>query len=148
MTKIKTFKHALMISPNEIVMIDENRFYFTNDHKYTRGFGKFIEEYAGLTIANVVYFNGKDYREVANKIAYAKDINYDQKRNLTYIASVGGFFVKAYSKNEDGSLLLIEDIPCEIGVDNIEIDQSGNLWIGAHPNLLDIVRMQKRNLSH
>ncbi|RLD29636.1 MAG: hypothetical protein DRI75_02715 [Bacteroidetes bacterium] len=132
----KSLTDASMISPNDIVMIDENRFYFTNDHKYTEGIGRFIEDYAGLSVSNVIYFDGKDYSEVASGIAYANGINFDTKRNLLFVASPRKFLVKVYSKNTDGSLEFIEDIPCGTGVDNIEIDTKGNLWIGAHPNLL------------
>ncbi len=125
-----------IISPNDIVLIDENRFYFTNDHGYTKGLGRFFEEYAGTSVANVVYFDGENYIEVASRIAYANGINFDAKRNLLFVASPRKFLVKVYSINTDGSLDFIEDIPCGTGVDNIEIDTEGNLWIGAHPNLL------------
>lgn len=133
---IKTLEHPLMISPNDIVLIDENRFYFTNDHKYTNGLGRFIEDYGGRAISNVIYFNGKNYSEVADGIAYANGINLDAKRNLLFVASPRKFQVKVYNKSSDGSLEFIESIDCGTGVDNIEFDTEGNLWIGAHPNLL------------
>ena len=37
---VETLRHHSMISPNDVVAIDENRFYFTNDHGYTEGLGK------------------------------------------------------------------------------------------------------------
>ncbi|WP_299215799.1 SMP-30/gluconolactonase/LRE family protein [uncultured Aquimarina sp.] len=132
----KTLTHPSLVSPNDLVLIDENRFYVTNDHKYTDGFGKVLEEYLGLSISNVLYYDGENYTEVADGIAYANGINYDPKRNLLFVASPRGFLVKVYSRNADGSLEFIEDIPCGTGVDNIEIDTNGNLWVGAHPNLL------------
>ncbi len=133
---LKTLQHSSMIRPNDLVMLDENRFYFTNDHGYVKGLGKFLEEYGGLAVSNVVYFDGQDYKEVANGIAYANGINFDKKRGLLYVASPRHFLVKVYAKNEDGSLSFIENIPCGTGVDNIEFDKEGNLWIGCHPNLL------------
>jgi arylesterase/paraoxonase len=136
LTHIKTLKHASMIRPNDIVAVGEGRFYFTNDHRYTKGIGRLVEEYGGLSISNVVYFDGEAYREVAKGIAYANGINYDSTRSLLYVASPRHFLVKVYSVNEDGSLSFVENIPCGTGVDNIEFDQEGNLWIGAHPNLL------------
>jgi arylesterase/paraoxonase len=132
----KTLRHPSMIRPNDLVMVNENRFYFTNDHRYTKGFGKLVEEYTGWALSNVVYFDGHDYREVANGIAYANGINYDYKRKLLYVASPRHFLVKVYSITQDGSLSFVENIPCGTGVDNIEIDQEGSLWIGSHPNLL------------
>lgn len=136
LTYERTITDPAINSPNDIVMLDEDRFYFTNDHKYEAGFGRFLEDYAGWAISNVVYFDGEKYIEVANGIAYANGINYDAKRNLLFVASPRNFLVKVYQPNEDGSLNFIEDIDCGTGVDNIEFDEAGNLWIGAHPNLL------------
>jgi len=133
---IKTLKNPSMIQPNDLVLVGENQFYFTNDHKYTAGIGKLAEEYLGLAISNVVYFDGNTYKEVAKGIAYANGINYDSSRKLLYVASPRGFLVKVYEIGKDGSLTFVEDISCGTGVDNIELDEEGNLWIGAHPNLL------------
>lgn len=135
-THIKTLKDASMVSPNDLVVLNENSIYFTNDHYYGAGFGKLIEDYLGLSISNVIHFNGTTYNEVANGIAYANGINFDAKRNLVFVASPRKFLVKVYQKNKDNSLTFIENIDCKTGVDNIEFDTKGNLWIGAHPNLL------------
>lgn len=132
----KSLKDPLMVSPNDVVYLDENRFYFTNDHKYTKGIGRYLEDYLGLAISNIIYFDGEKYQEVAKGIAYANGINYDAGRSLLYVASPRKFLVKVFKRNSDGSLEFIEDIPCGTGVDNIEFDREGNLWIGAHPNLL------------
>jgi len=140
----KTLSDASMISPNDIVMIDENRFYFTNDHGNTKGFGRFLEDYAGFTAANVIYFDGENYREVAKDIAYANGINFDANRNLLFVASPRKFLIKVFSVQTDGTLEFIEDIDCNTGVDNIEFDTEGNLWVGAHPNLLRFAAYAKR----
>ncbi len=136
LTLEKSLTDASMISPNDVVMIDENHFYFTNDHGNTKGLGRFLEDYAGLSRSNVVYFDGENYFEVASGIAYANGINFDPKRNLIFVASTRKFLIKVYSRNNDGTLEFIEDINCGTGVDNIEFDTEGNLWVGAHPNLL------------
>lgn len=132
----KSLNHPSMVSPNDVVFIDENRFYFTNDHKYTQGIGRYLEDYLGLAISNVIYFDGDKYLEVAKGIAYANGINYDADRSLLFVASPRKFLIKVYKRNPDGTLEYIEDIACGTGVDNIEFDREGNLWVGAHPNLL------------
>ena len=134
LTHKKTLEHELIYSPNDIVLLDDNRFYFTNDHKYKGGIKRLAEDYLGLS--NVVYFDGMNFIEVANKIVYANGINFDAKRNLVFIASVREFLVKVYQKNDDHSLTFVENIYCNTGVDNIEFDSQNNLWIGAHPSLL------------
>ena len=148
LTHQKTLSHELMVSPNDLVMIDNNRFYFTNDHKYTEGLGRLTEDYLGRSLSNVIYFDGTTYREVANEIAYANGINYDTNRNLLFVASPRKFLVKVYKTIDDGSLEFIENIDCGTGVDNIEFDNEGHLWIGAHPNLLKFASYAKGKVEH
>ncbi len=142
---IRTIKHPSMVSPNDLVIIDKDKYYFTNDHKYTEGIGKLAEDYLGMALANVVYYDGNEFRSVADNISYANGINFDRKRNLLYVTSPRHFLVKVFSVKKDGSLSFIEDIPCGTGVDNIELDTNGNLWIGAHPNLLRFKAYSKGN---
>ena len=136
LTYLETLRDPAMIQPNDIIQVAKDRFYFTNDHRYTKGYRRMAEEYLGLAVSNVVYFDGKTYREVADGFAYANGINYDAARNLLYAAAPRGFLVKVFDVEADGSLSFIEEIDCGTGVDNIEFDTDGNLWIGAHPNLL------------
>ncbi len=145
LTHQKTLKNDLIFSPNDIVLLDENRFYFTNDHKYKEGVNRLAEDYLGRSISNVVYFDGTNYSIVAEGIAYANGINFDVKRNLLFVASPRKFLVKVYDQNKDGSLNFIEDIDCGTGVDNIEFDENNHLWIGAHPNLLHFAAYAKHD---
>lgn len=143
LTHIQTLQDNSMISPNDIVAVDRERFYFTNDHGYTDGLGKLAEEYLGWAASNVVYFNGKDYREVADGIAYANGINLDFKRSLLFVASPRDFLVKVFHIKDTGNLDFIEDVDCGTGVDNIEFSPDGKIWIGCHPNLLTFAAYAK-----
>lgn len=132
----KTLQHEMIYSPNDIVALSETEFYFTNDTYYKSKIGLLIENYLGLAKCETVYFDGQDYRVVNNDIAYANGINYDKNRNLVYIASPRGFLIKVFERAENGDLNFIESIDCGTGVDNIELDKNGDLWVGCHPNLL------------
>lgn len=141
----KTLKDPAMIRPNDLVMLDSERFYFSNDHHYTEGVLKLLEEFGGFAWSNVVYFDGKNYREVAKGIAYANGINFDPKRKLLFVASPRHFLVKVYAQSNNGSLEFVENINCGTGVDNIEFDEDGKLWIGCHPNLNEFAEYAKGN---
>lgn len=125
-----------MFSPNDIVALGDREFYFTNDKNATNIWGKFQENYLGKAACKITYFDGKEYRTVADGLAYANGINYDAERELMYIASSRGFLVNVYQREKNGDLTLLKTIPCETGVDNIELDTNGDLWIGCHPNLM------------
>lgn len=132
----KTLEDELIYSANDIVAINEHEFYFTNDHYYTNKLGTLAENYLGLSKCETVYFDGNNYRVVDNNLAYANGINYDEKRNLMFIASPRGFLINVYEREKSGDLKYIESIDCGTGVDNIEFDETGNVWVGCHPSLL------------
>lgn len=136
LTHLKTIKGTLLISPNDLVMMSAEAFYYTNDHGYTSKSGVFAENYLGAKAANVGFFDGNSFRIVAEDIGYANGIQYDFEKNLLYVASSRGFLVRVFEVFLTGDLKLIEDIEVGTGVDNIEIDESGKLWIGCHPNLI------------
>lgn len=139
LTHHKTLHNDLIIAPNDIVLLDEETFYFTNDHIYKNGFMRFIEEFLGLPFSNVIFYDGKKFEEAAKGISYANGINFEKNKNLIFVASPRKFKIKVYEKQPDNSLTFIEDIYCGSGVDNIEFDTNNNLWVGAHPNLLQFM---------
>ncbi|MDZ7650404.1 MAG: hypothetical protein U5K54_26495 [Cytophagales bacterium] len=48
-----------------------------------------------------------------------------------------------------GDLTYVEEIETNTGVDNIEVDEQGTLWVGCHPQLLKFVShaADPKNLS-
>ena len=136
LTFIEQKSDPLIKSPNDVVAIDAERFYFTNDHYSDSNFGRFREEYLAWPNTNVVYYNGSEYKIVDDGITYANGINFDKTNNRLFVASPRSFLTKVYNVKDDGSLDHIEDIDCNTGVDNIEFGPAGELWIGCHPNLL------------
>ncbi len=131
-----TYEDVSIFSPNDIVAITANSFYFTNDKSHSSKLGKFQAEYLGKKGCSVIYFDGQKFRQVAEGFAYANGIRYDFDRELMFVAEARGFLVNVFRKEKNGDITLIEKIPTGTGVDNIEFDIDGNLWIGCHPNLL------------
>ena len=140
-----TLSDPLIYAPNDIVAINDTQFYFTNDTYSSSKIGKLAENYLGLQWCETVYFDGEKYRIVAKESSYANGINYDKKRNLLYLAGVRDFGIRVYQQAENGDLNFIEFIDCNTGVDNIELDKEGNIWIGCHPNMLAADAYMKGN---
>lgn len=133
---VESLSDEMVNSPNDIVALDKDRFYVTNDHGSKSKLGLMLEDYLGLARSNVVYFNGESYTTVADNIAYANGINYNPESKLLFVASPRGFLIKVFTTQQDGQLTFIENIDCQSGVDNIEFDEDYNLWVGCHPSLL------------
>jgi arylesterase / paraoxonase len=142
---IRTLENpVLLTSPNDVIAVAEDKFYVTNDHYHTEGWYKLLEEYGQMRWSYVNYFDGKDFRIVAKDIAYANGINISHDKKTVYVASPVGRKIIRYTRNEvQGNLIKMDEIWAGTGVDNIELDEKGNLWVGCHPQMLAFVAHSK-----
>ncbi|MDZ7790809.1 MAG: SMP-30/gluconolactonase/LRE family protein, partial [Xanthomonadales bacterium] len=138
----KTLAHESMISPNDIVTVDHQRFYFTNDHGSAPGWKRTLEDYLRQGWANVIYFDGDEFREVADGLSYANGINLSSDGTRLYVAEVTHGRIREYSRDkQDGSLEELRRFGVGFGVDNIEVDpDTGDLLLGGHVKLLTFTR--------
>ena len=135
---------ALMHSPNDVVPVGPRTFYVTNDHGNVSKFGRTLEEYLQLEKSHVLFYDGRDFRMVADKLAYANGINVSRDGKAIYVAATVGRKICIYDRDmKTGDLQFRYAIDLGTGVDNIEIDETGRLWIGAHPKLLTFVKYSK-----
>lgn len=138
----ETLAHESMISPNDIVAVDHRRFYFTNDHGSAPGWKRTLEDYLRLGWANVVHFDGTEFREATDGLSYANGINLSPDGNRLYVAEVTRGRIREYRRDrQDGSLTELRRFDVGFGVDNIEVDpNNGDLLLGGHIKLLTFTR--------
>ncbi|NVJ86833.1 MAG: SMP-30/gluconolactonase/LRE family protein [Algoriphagus sp.] len=132
----RSLRDPLLISPNDLVLVGKDQFYYSNDHGNTSKLGVFAENYLGVAAANVGYFDGNSFRIVADKMAYPNGLVMNSSGEKLFVASSRGFLIRIFDILENGDLEQIEDIPVGTGVDNLELDKNGEIWTGAHPNLM------------
>jgi len=138
----QTHADTALISPNDVVAVDHDRFYVTNDHGTGPGALRQLEDYLRLPWANVLYFDGGLFTEVAHGLTYANGINLSADGSELYVAEVSRNRIQVYQRAPaSGSLSLQQTLDVGFGADNIEIDPAtGDLWVGGHPRLLTFVR--------
>jgi arylesterase/paraoxonase len=136
-----TLSDPLLVSPNDLVAVGRDRLYVTNDHANPAGFSRQLEDYLRRPISTVVYYDGERFVEAAAGFRYPNGVNVSGDGETLYVASTTGGSVFVFRIDPD-SRTLEESGVIEIGtgVDNIEVDPKGSLWIGAHPKLLTFVQ--------
>jgi len=135
---------TLMHSPNDVVAVGPQQFYVTNDHGSTSGLGRTLEEYLRLSKCIVLYYDGVQFSVAARNIRYANGINCSPDGQTIYVASVTKLGIEVYQRDlPSGALTRLTFIDCGFGVDNIEVDPPGNLWVAGHPKLLTFVKHGK-----
>lgn len=140
----ESIRGGLMTSPNDVVAVGPRSFYVTNDHGNVSALGRTLEEYLRLARSYVLYYDGQNFKKVAEDILYANGINVSHDGKTVYVAACTGLKIHLYDRDTaSGVLKLKKEIPLGTGVDNIELDAEGNLWVAAHPQLLTFTRHAK-----
>lgn len=134
---LETIRGDLLLSPNDVAAVGPREFYVTNDHGNRSGLGRALEDYLRLKRANVAYYDGEGFRVVADGIAYANGVNVSPSGDEIYVAATTGRAIYRYARDQtSGDLALEERVDVGTGVDNIDVDRHGNLWVAAHPQML------------
>jgi len=128
-----------LLTPNDITAVSASQFYVTNDHGNPRGsLMALAEDYLGLPLANVSYFDGVEGRIVATGLRYANGLVVTPDTKTLYVAEITGRKINIYDRNlENGSLTKRSEMPVDSGPDNLEWDEKGNIWLAGHPRLLE-----------
>lgn len=126
----------LLISPNDVVAVDKNRFYASNDRTSKTAFGKWLEAWLILPRANVVYFDGSTFRIVADGLHFANGINKSADGLHIYVAETTGREIQTYARNAfSGELTYVNSLPIASGLDNVDVEADGRLLVAGHPKL-------------
>jgi arylesterase/paraoxonase len=137
---LKSYKNETMCCPNDVVAVDVDKFYVTNDHGAAEGIGRTLEEYLQLANSYLLYFDGAQFKKVLEGVRYANGVNISNDGQTLYVTEASGGKIFVMNRNiETGELTHRFSKELNTGADNINIDSNGSLWVGAHPKLLAFV---------
>ncbi|PHS28082.1 MAG: hypothetical protein COA84_02200 [Robiginitomaculum sp.] len=143
------FDHAvtdpLIKRPNDVAAAGKDAFYTSNDLGTPYGGkGEFLEVLFRQQKGNLIYFDGQKARIAADKIGYANGVKLSHDGKTLYLGAIIDQSVRLYDRDlNTGALRLRDEIPLYTGVDNIDVDEDGVLWVGAHPKLLTFSKHAK-----
>ena len=142
---LESISDELIISPNDVVGVGERKFYFTNDHNEGASTWRYIKDLLTIGTGNIGYFDGQAvHSTLQEEILYANGINISNDGIQLYVASPSAQKILLYDRDiASGALTKSGEIDTNTGVDNIEIDADGNLWVGCHPQLLKFLSHTK-----
>lgn len=140
LTRRRILEGEGLVGPNDLVAVGHDQFYVTNDHGYLEGFLGTLESYFPLPVGIVSYFDGEKFMPVVEGLQFANGINKSADGSKIYLAETVGQTLKIFTRDEvSGSLQLDRETSLGTGPDNITLDEKGNLWIAAHPQLLSFI---------
>uniref|UniRef100_A0A667FY91 Paraoxonase n=2 Tax=Lynx TaxID=13124 RepID=A0A667FY91_LYNCA len=132
---LKTIKHELLPSVNDIIAVGPAHFYATNDHYFSDPFLKYLETYLNLHWANVVYYSPDEVKVVAEGFDAANGINISPDKKYIYVADILAHEIHVLEKHPNMNLTQLKVLKLDTLVDNLSIDpSSGDIFVGCHPN--------------
>ena len=140
LSEIGAIESDKLISPNDVVAVGKEQFYVTNDHSSHTRFGQTLENYLMLPRADVLYFDGTVFKEVAAELVFANGIALSNDGSHVYVAESTARRVQTFGRDLfSGKLTPENTFELPSGPDNIDVDEKGDLWIAAHPKMFALV---------
>jgi arylesterase/paraoxonase len=130
---LESVQNRLLFAPNDVCAVGLKQFYATNDHGARHNFGWFWEVFLRQKRSYLVYWDGQHMTKALRKIAYANGVNTSADGQHVYVASVlKGRLHICQRDTTTGGLTQLAAPRIRQGLDNIERDSSGKLWVVAH----------------
>ncbi|XP_072506838.1 serum paraoxonase/lactonase 3-like [Notamacropus eugenii] len=138
---LKTIKHELLSSVNDIVVLGPEQFYATNDHYFTNDILGQLEMYLDLQWTNVIYYSPGEVKEVANGISFANGISISPDKKYVYVAALMSQNIHIMKRHDNWNLTQEKVLHLGTLVDNLSVDPAtGDVWAGCHPNGLKLLK--------
>ncbi|XP_046884237.1 serum paraoxonase/arylesterase 2-like [Hypomesus transpacificus] len=132
---VKTIKHDLLHSVNDIIAVGVESFYATNDRYFTDSIWRQLEPLLDQPWCNVVYYSPDQVTVVADGYYSANGINISPDKKHIYVVDLMDHNVHVLEKLESNALVPVKTVAVGSLCDNVEVDpETGDLWLGCHPN--------------
>lgn len=130
---------ALLISPNDIAPVSDDQFYVTNDHGSGGRFMRKVEDYLRIPRSHLLFYDGSGFTRLPGQYRYANGVATSHDGLQVYLAAVTDREVHVFARDPESNALTLEStVFVDTGPDNIDVDASGDLWIGSHPKLVTL----------
>lgn len=139
LTYIYTAKPSQAISLNDVAAVGPDSFYASIDKGSVTKFGQQIEQFGRLARSGVLYGKGTATKRALSELVYANGVQTDSTNGTLYVAETTGKRLSSYKIEDDGNLTFLAEQDIDSGLDNIEIDENGDLYIVGHPKTFDFL---------
>ncbi|XP_050638896.1 serum paraoxonase/lactonase 3 isoform X2 [Macaca thibetana thibetana] len=137
---LKTIKHELLKSVNDIVVLGPEQFYATRDHYFTNTFLSLFEMILDLRWTYVLFYSPREVKVVAKGFCSANGIAVSADQKYVYVADVAAKNIHIMEKHDNWDLTQLKVIQLGTLVDNLTVDPAtGDILAGCHPNPMKLL---------
>jgi arylesterase/paraoxonase len=137
---VRSVRDPAFISINDVAATGPESFYVTNDHGRPPRWGHVLEDFALLSRASLVYFDGSAARTVESGLRYANGVSVDPDGRYVLVAETTARRLSVFARTPDGGLQGASRTALDTAPDNLARDEHGRYFIGAHPSTFQFLR--------
>lgn len=133
--EIGAIESGLLVSPNAIAAVDDQRFYVVNDHIGKTAISRWLDDTFALPRSDVLYFDGSKFLEVAKQLNFPNGAVLSADGSHLYVTEAYARQLATFERNPfSGQLTQVNTLAIPSNLDNLRLGPGGDLWIGSHPN--------------
>ncbi|XP_051007924.1 serum paraoxonase/lactonase 3 [Acomys russatus] len=137
---LKTIKHELLKSVNDIVVLGPEKFYATRDRYFTSHFLALVEMILDFHWTYVLFYSPEEVKVVAQGFSSANGITVSLDQKYIYVADVTAKNIHVMKKHDNWDLTQEKVIHLGTLVDNLTVDPAtGDILAGCHPNPMKLL---------
>lgn len=135
----KTAKHFLTIrdpffhAVDDLILVSENSFYVTNFLRFQNPILQSLEMAFKVPSGSVIFYDGKKAKKVLTGLRGPNGIALSADKKKLFLTATLAKELHVYEILPDFSLKLEEIFFLFTAADNLNVDDSGAIWTGAHP---------------
>ncbi|XP_028404309.1 serum paraoxonase/arylesterase 2-like [Dendronephthya gigantea] len=137
----KTVVDEEIYNPNDVVAVGPDKFYITNDHYFVKSkLLRLIEVFYPMKLGTVAFYNGTSAKIVSGEFQFANGINIDESGRYVFVVNGIPGEVVVFERDNDDNLIERQRINVGVGLDNVNVDKNGDLWLAvANMAFLDYI---------
>lgn len=149
LSHLRTVTDPAIFSPNDVAATGPDSFYVTNSSRFGDNPGGVLEAFLGLPIVNVVHFDGETARKAAGGLVYGNGIAMSADGSRVFAANFIAQRIDVFERDaETSALTKVDTFRAPFGLDNIELDEAGDLWVAGNTEVFSFLAHQQDPAEH
>lgn len=133
LTHVRTVSDPAIYWPNDLAAVGPEQFYVSNSSYFGDNPLGVFEALLGLPLTNLVFFDGQSASEAAGGLVYGNGVQVSADGTRIYAANFIGQKLNVYDRDPStNALTKVETWRAPFGLDNVELDENGDVWIAGN----------------
>ncbi|HEY0282440.1 MAG TPA: hypothetical protein VGC27_07445, partial [Rhizomicrobium sp.] len=141
LTEVGSIGGRILVSPNDLVAVDEDRFYVVNDRMSKTALGRWLESNLLLPRANILYFDGIKFIAAAEGLNSPLGVAMSADGRYLYVPEALPRKLLTFERNPfSNQLKQVNALSIPSGLDNADVAADGSIWVAGHPKYNAMLR--------